>query len=90
MSVVTLTINDELISARSGQSLLEVIREQDIYLPTLCHLEGLSERGGCRMCLVEVQGSRALQAACVAQVSEGMVITESAKVRITLSTHPPT
>jgi len=75
MSVVTLTINDELVSARSGQSLLDVIREQDIYLPTLCHMEGLSERGGCRMCLVEIQGARGLQAACVTTVSEGMMVT---------------
>lgn len=75
MSVVTLTINDELVSARSGQSLLEVIRERDIYIPTLCHLDGLSERGGCRLCLVEIAGFRNLQAACVTEVSEGMVVT---------------
>lgn len=75
MSVVTLTINDELLSARSGQSLLEVIREQEIYLPTLCHMDGLSERGGCRMCLVEAQGSRGLLAACVTEVAEGMIVT---------------
>lgn len=75
MSVVTLTINDDLVSARSGQSLLDVIREKGIYIPTLCHMDGLSERGGCRLCLVEVQGSRGLQAACVTKVSEGMVVT---------------
>ncbi|HMQ56450.1 MAG TPA: bidirectional hydrogenase complex protein HoxU [Anaerolineae bacterium] len=75
MTVITLTINDELVSANSGQSLLEVIREHDIYLPTLCHMDGLSERGGCRMCLVEVAGSRGLQAACVAEATEGMVVT---------------
>jgi bidirectional [NiFe] hydrogenase diaphorase subunit len=75
MSVVTLTINDELVSARSGQTLLEVIQENGIYIPTLCHMEGLSERGGCRLCLVEVAGSRGLQAACVSKVIEGMVVT---------------
>ena len=75
MSVVTLTINDELVSAGSGQTLLEVIREQDIYIPTLCHMDGLSEWGGCRLCLVEVAGSRGLQAACVTKVAEGMVVT---------------
>lgn len=82
MSVVTLTINDELVSARSGQTLLDVIREQDVYLPTLCHMDGLSERGGCRLCLVEVQGARNLQAACVTQVAEGMVVsTHSERLR---------
>jgi bidirectional [NiFe] hydrogenase diaphorase subunit len=74
MPVVTLTINEALVSGRSGQTLLEVIREQGIYLPTLCHLDGLSERGGCRLCLVEVAGARGLQAACVSEVAEGMVV----------------
>jgi bidirectional [NiFe] hydrogenase diaphorase subunit len=76
MSVVTLTINDELVSARADQSLLEVIKERGIHLPTLCHLEGLTDRGSCRLCLVEVatgQGSR-LVPACVARPQEGMVI----------------
>jgi bidirectional [NiFe] hydrogenase diaphorase subunit len=75
MSVVTLTINDELVSARSDQTLLEVVRERGIFIPTLCHMDGLSERGGCRLCLVEVAGSRSLQAACVTKVAEGMNVT---------------
>ena len=74
MSVVTLTINDDLVSATSDQTLLEVIREQGIFVPTLCHMDGISERGGCRLCLVEVQGSRSLMAACVTKAAEGMVI----------------
>lgn len=74
MSVVTLTLNDELISARSGETLLEIIRENGIELPTLCHMEGLSERGACRLCLVEVQGNPRLLAACTTTVQEGMVV----------------
>lgn len=74
MSVVTLTINQQVVTAQSGQSLLEVIREQGIHLPTLCHLDGLSERGGCRLCLVEVQGIAKPVAACVAMVQEGQVV----------------
>lgn len=74
MSVVTLTINDELVSARSEQTLLAVLKEQGIELPTLCHMEGLSERGGCRLCLVEIQGNNKLQPACVTSVQEGIVV----------------
>ena len=74
MPVVTLTIDDKLVGAREGQTLLEIIREQGIDIPTLCHLEGLSELGGCRLCLVEVKGSPKLLASCVAQVQEGMVV----------------
>ncbi len=77
MSVITLTINDELVSARQGQSLLEVVKEHGNHIPTLCHLEGLSERGSCRLCMVELfdgHGNARLVAACVTPVQEGMVI----------------
>ena len=81
MSVVTLTINGELVSAQEGQTILAVAREHGIHLPTLCHLEGLSERGGCRLCLVELEGTNKLQAACTTIVQEGMVIhTESERL----------
>ena len=74
MPVVTLTVNDELVSGQTGQSLLSLLNERGIQMPTLCHLEGLSERGGCRLCMVEVQGSNRLFAACVTPVQEGMVV----------------
>lgn len=81
MSVVTLTINDELVSARDGDTLLTVIKEQGISLPTLCHLDGLTERGGCRLCLVEIQGIGKLQPACVTPVQEGQtVVTHSERL----------
>jgi bidirectional [NiFe] hydrogenase diaphorase subunit len=54
-------IDGQEVSARAGQTILEVARENDINIPTLCHLEGLSDVGACRLCLVE---SRAEQAAC--------------------------
>jgi ferredoxin len=73
MAVVTLTINDEMVSAQEGTMLLAVLREQGIEMPTLCHLDGLSERGGCRLCMVEL-GSGRLQASCVTPVQEGMVV----------------
>lgn len=75
MAVITLTINDELVSAREGQTLLDVIRERGIALPTLCHLDGLSERGGCRLCLVEIKGSTKLVPSCVTAVQEGIEVT---------------
>jgi bidirectional [NiFe] hydrogenase diaphorase subunit len=74
MSVVTLTINDEVVSAQAGQTLLAVLREHAVDVPTLCHLDGLSERGGCRLCMVEIEGSNRLHTACVTPVQEGMVV----------------
>lgn len=74
MAVITLTINDELVSAQDSQTLLEIIREQEIQIPTLCHLSGLSDRGGCRLCMVEIENNPKLQAACVTQPQEGMIV----------------
>jgi bidirectional [NiFe] hydrogenase diaphorase subunit len=82
MSVVTLTLDGKLVSAREGQTLLEVAREAGIHLPTLCHLEGVSAVGACRLCLVEFAGSGRLQAACVTTVAEGMEVhTDSPRLR---------
>jgi bidirectional [NiFe] hydrogenase diaphorase subunit len=74
MTVVTFTLNDELVSAGDEQSLLAVMREQGIEIPTLCHMGGLSERGACRLCLVEVAGIPKLLAACTTRPTEGMVV----------------
>ena len=74
-NVRTLTIDGEEISARSDQTILEAAREHNAGIPTLCHLEGLSEVGACRLCLVEIKGSNKLLPACVATVFEGMEVT---------------
>ena len=74
MSVKTLTINEQLISAREEQTVLEAAQDAGIHIPTLCHLEGVSDVGACRLCLVEIAGSNKLQPACVTKVSEGMDI----------------
>jgi hypothetical protein len=52
-----------------------VARENDIFIPTLCHLDGLSDVGACRLCLVEIKGSNKLLPACVATVQEGMEVS---------------
>jgi bidirectional [NiFe] hydrogenase diaphorase subunit len=74
-SAKTLRIDGVDLSARAGQTVLEAAREQGITIPTMCHLDGLSEAGACRLCLVEVKGSNRLQPACVTLVEEGMEIT---------------
>jgi len=72
--VVTLQINGQDLSAREDETLLEVARENRIPIPSLCHVEGLSIWGGCRLCMVEVAGSPRLAAACATRVAEGMQI----------------
>ena len=73
--VKTLVIDEQEVSARAGQTILEVARENDIDIPTLCHLDGLSDVGACRLCLVEIKGSNKLLPACVATVQEGMEVS---------------
>jgi bidirectional [NiFe] hydrogenase diaphorase subunit len=75
VEVKTLIIDGQEVSALRGQTILEVAREHDIDIPTLCHLEGLSDVGACRLCLVEIKGSNKLLPACVATVFEGMEVS---------------
>ncbi|MBN2879532.1 MAG: iron hydrogenase small subunit [Clostridia bacterium] len=95
--MVNIKINGKDIQARDDMTILEAARENNIQIPTLCHLEGIHEMGACRMCVVEVAGAKALQASCIAPVREGMeVCTHSKRVRerrkvlyeLILSDHP--
>jgi bidirectional [NiFe] hydrogenase diaphorase subunit len=82
MSVITLTIDGQLVSASAGETILQAARSAGINIPTLCYVEGLSAHGGCRMCLVEIAGSQRLQPACFMQVNEGMSVrTETEQLR---------
>lgn len=75
VDVKTLVIDGIDVSARADQTVLEVARENNIFIPTLCHLDGLSDVGACRLCLVEVKNSPKLHPACVLKVEEGMEVT---------------
>lgn len=75
MAAITLTMNDEMITARQGQTLLEVARENGVDIPTLCNMDGLEPLGGCRLCLVELKGAPRPVPACLTQVQDGMVVT---------------
>jgi bidirectional [NiFe] hydrogenase diaphorase subunit len=74
-TVHTLTIDGADVAGADGQTILDVARERGIEIPTLCHLDGLSDIGACRLCLVEVKGSNKLLPACVTRVEEGMEVT---------------
>ncbi|MFH1003134.1 MAG: 2Fe-2S iron-sulfur cluster-binding protein [Chloroflexota bacterium] len=78
---IKLTINGKDLTARPGQTILEVARDKGIDIPTLCYLEGLLLLGACRICVVEVEGSRTLVGSCYTPVTPGMVVqTHSPKV----------
>lgn len=80
--MINLKINGQDVSVPEGYTVLDAAREVGINIPTLCYLKDLNQIGACRMCLVEIKGARALQAACVYPVAEGIeVFTNSEKVR---------
>jgi len=75
VSVKTFTLDGKAVSASEDQTILDVADESGIKIPRLCRLEGLSDVGACRLCLVEITGSSKLQPACLTKADEGMVVT---------------
>jgi bidirectional [NiFe] hydrogenase diaphorase subunit len=73
--IITLTINGLQVSGLASETILQVARENNLPIPTLCFLEGLSPHGSCRLCMVEVAGSPKPQPACVTLIQEGMEIS---------------
>ena len=84
MDMVNVTIDGVSVQVPSNYTVLEAAKQAGIKIPTLCYLKDVNEVGACRVCLVEVEKARALAAACVMPVSDGMVVhTNSKKVRDT-------
>ena len=82
MKKVEISINGKKIEVPSDYTVLEAAREIGVKIPTLCYLKGINEIGACRMCVVEIEGARTLQASCVLPVRDGMKIkTNSKRVR---------
>lgn len=67
-------IDERKVKAPRGATILEAARQAGIEIPTLCHIEGQRPSGVCRVCVVEVQGSRTLVGSCHTPLAEGMVI----------------
>ncbi|WP_034784841.1 formate dehydrogenase subunit alpha [Eubacterium xylanophilum] len=71
---VGITIDDKEILVPSDYTILKAARENNIYIPTLCYLEGVSDVGMCRLCMVEVEGHDNFLPACRTKCEDGMVI----------------
>ena len=72
---VTLTINGREVKARQGDTILEAAKSLKIKIPHLCILKGLEPFGGCRVCVVEVEGEERPVPSCATCVRDGMVVT---------------
>lgn len=100
--MVKLTIDNKMVEVEKGTTILKAALQAGIHIPTLCHfeIEGIkfeNRPGGCRVCVVEVEGRRNLAPACVTECLEGMVVhTNSGRVinarrtvvELILSDHP--
>ena len=80
--MVNLTINGNNVTVPDDYTILQAAKSVGIDIPTLCYYEGVHKYGACRICVVEVEGFKNLQASCLAKVREGMVVhTNTYRVR---------
>jgi predicted molibdopterin-dependent oxidoreductase YjgC len=78
----TINIDNQLLDVPKGLTILQAAEQNNIYIPTLCTHKALTPFGGCRMCIVEVEGMRGFPTACTTPVEEGMIIrTQTAQVQ---------
>ncbi|MGC8727930.1 MAG: NADH-dependent [FeFe] hydrogenase, group A6 [Elusimicrobiales bacterium] len=90
-------VNGKEVEAKAGETILSVLKNQSVDVPTLCHMEGKIPSGACRICVVEIEGQANLVPSCSYPITEGMRIkTNSPKVinarktiiELLLSSHP--
>lgn len=72
--LLSLSIDGLSVTGHATETILSVARRHGIAIPTLCHFEGLTPVGSCRLCVVEIEGSHNVSTACTTPIREGMVI----------------
>lgn len=78
---VNVIINGKSIKTNSEKTILQVARENDIFIPSLCYLKDINAPASCRVCVVEVVGQKNLVTSCSQKVKDGMqIITNSQRV----------
>jgi bidirectional [NiFe] hydrogenase diaphorase subunit len=74
MAKIFINIDEKKLEVETGKTILQVCRENEIEILTMCHLDGLKDTGACRLCLVEIEGSNKLLSACTTKVAANMII----------------
>ncbi len=77
--MINLTIDGKNIEVEEGTTVLEAAEAAGIFIPTLCHHPQLTPYGGCRLCMVDVEGARTLQPSCTLPATDGMVVTTNSE-----------
>src|SRR3989338_5300580 len=77
---IRLAIDGQSVTVPAGTTILKAAEQVGNHIPTICYHDHCTANGLCRMCVVEVEGARLLQPACVAPVAEGMQVrTQNAR-----------
>ncbi|HOO26222.1 MAG TPA: NADH-dependent [FeFe] hydrogenase, group A6 [Clostridiales bacterium] len=80
--MINLTINGKAVQAPDDSTIMQAAALNNILIPNLCYYEKTHAIGSCRICVVEVEGAKTLQASCITKAREGMVVrTNTDKVR---------
>src|SRR4030067_764166 len=94
---VSFVLDGRPIETTAGKTVLQAALDAGVYIPHLCYSPRLEAYGGCRLCLVEIEGARAPVPSCAAKVSDGMVVTATSEhlthlrktvLELLLSDHP--
>ena len=72
---VSFTLNDQPVTATSGETILQAARRNGVDIPHLCYADGLATAGNCRACMVEIDGERVLAPSCCRAPTEGMKVS---------------
>ncbi|MCL2774120.1 MAG: NADH-dependent [FeFe] hydrogenase, group A6 [Oscillospiraceae bacterium] len=80
--MINMTINNQPVEVEEGITIMEAALRNHINIPHLCYLRDVHQAGVCRICVVEVEGAKSLQASCATAVRQGMIVhTNTEKVR---------
>ncbi len=82
---VELTIDGQKVNALEGSTLLDACRASGNEIPTLCYGDTITPKNACRVCMVELEGSRTLVPSCSRKVEAGMVVTQITNELITVA-----
>jgi bidirectional [NiFe] hydrogenase diaphorase subunit len=81
-TTVTITFDGVEVDAFDDETVMQAARRNDVFIPSLCYVEGLSVLGGCRMCMIEIEEDRRLRPACATPVNPEMEVhTDTSRLR---------
>jgi len=82
VNIITLNIGGKEVKTEEGKTVLEAALDNGIYIPTLCYHPDLTPFGGCRLCVVQIDGLRGFPTSCTTVAKEGMVVkTDTPDIR---------